>query len=418
MINLLKKDFIVSIKGEGKSSLKYILLFIAAYFFMNSASYFLMPIFVSYLMLGNTFYNDYKDNNINFINSVPTKKEDIVYSKYILALILIISTIVVFGLINTGLSRYYYRETVLNDIYFALNIFLIIVSVVLPLYFKFGYHKVRTGAGILAVIIFISNFSILQNIADREYYVRHPEIGYSVSMYGPFKKFFEYIAMEMDVTYINLQNLTILSGVIFVISMIISLKIMKGKSIDIKVIGIILITIVAFVFSSKYIFKDLIDEQESKGFLHGYDNRAEVNLDKVYESEDGLKVKIKFKNNTKYTYRIDEPKIQFYQKIDGEENTSMPSQVNIVCEYPFDDSDENYSIYHDGIAPFSEDYIVFTIPKGFNVDAKYFNLNETVIDYSGQYTSGIPFLSGGYITINSNGGASTQIGNIFKELTR
>ena len=156
-----------------------------------------------------------------------------------------------------------------------------------------------------------------------EYYVRHPEIGYSVSMYGPFKKFFEYIAMEMDVTYINLQNLTILAGVIFVISMIISLKIIKGKSIDIKVIGIILVTIVTFVFVNKYVFKDLIDE----------------------------------------------PKIQFYQKIDEEENTSMPSQVSIVCEYPFDESNENYSIYHDGIAPFSEDYIVFTIPKGFNIDA-------------------------------------------------
>lgn len=418
MINLIKKDFIVSIKAEGKSNIKYILLFLFGYFFMNSLSYYAMPVFISYLVLANTFYYDYKNNNMNFINSMPTKKEDIVYSKYILALIIIISNTIVFSIVNNLLSKIYYREAVLNDVYYAISLFLIIASVVIPLYFKFGYHKIRIVAGFISIILFIFNFSLLQNIADREYYVRHPELSHSVAMYGPFRKFFEYIAMEMDVKYINIQNITILACILFIISMIISLKILKCKSVNLKIISIILTTIIIVVFGSKLIFKDLIHEEESIGFLHGREmDRIEVNLDKVYETKTGTKVKVKFKNNTKYTYRIDRienPKIRFYQEIDGD---VMPSQLNIECEYPFDENDENYKIYIDGVEPFSEEYIVFTIPKGINLNPKYFKLEETVIHYNGQYTAKVPFLDGGYVTINSGNSCSVHLGNIFNSNT-
>lgn len=414
MINLIKKDFIVSMRAEGKSNIKYILLFLFGYFFMNSFSYFATPVFISYLIFANTFYYDYKSNNMDFLNSMPTNKENIVYSKYILALIIIITNTIIFGIVNTIFSKLYYRETVLNDVYYSINLFLIIVSVIIPLYFKFGYHKVRVMAGFISAILFIFSFSLLQNIADREYHVRHPETSYSVAMYGPFRKVFEYISMEMNVTYINIQNITILTSAIFIISMIISLKILKCKSLNLKIIATILTVIIVMVFGSKIIFKDLIHEEESSGFLYNIESeRIEVNLDKVYEYNEEIKVKVNFKNNTKYNYRIEDPIIRFYQEIDG---NIIPSQVNIKCKYPFDENDENYKIYREGIEPFSENTLIFTIPKGISLDSRYFKLEETVIDYSGKYTAKIPFLYSGYITINSGNSSTVQLGNIFESI--
>ena len=230
MFNLIKKDFIVSIKGEGKSNIKYLVLFLLAYFFMNSLSYYLMPVFISYLILANTFYNDYKGKNMNFINSIPTSKEDIVYSKYVLALIIIIIVTTICTLINSLLNVLYYREVVLHDVYISISLFLIIMSVALPMYFKYGYHKVRTIVGIISIMIFsIINIIILQ-ISSREYNIKNSRgttiIGFSG---GLFDKIFTYIANEMDVTYINIQNITIFSVIIFIISMYLSLKILKNK---------------------------------------------------------------------------------------------------------------------------------------------------------------------------------------------
>ncbi|MGL5328671.1 MAG: ABC-2 transporter permease [Peptostreptococcaceae bacterium] len=229
MLNLIKKDFIVSIKSEKLGILKYLLVFIVSYFIIHASSFYLVPIFISYLIVTNTFYNDYKNKNMNFINSIPTSKEDIVYSKYILALITIIIVTIICSSLNTILSKLFFREVVLNDIYYSFSLFLIIVSISMPMYFKFGYHKVRIISGIVSVVVFFILHLLIVEIAFREYSIKRIDAQYLNSYIGPFSKILEYISTQLDVTYINIQNITILSSIIFIMSMYLSLRVVKGK---------------------------------------------------------------------------------------------------------------------------------------------------------------------------------------------
>lgn len=227
MFNLIKKDFIVSIKGEGKGNLKYLFIFLFMYFFINPQSYYITPIFISYLIVANTFYNDYRGNNMNFIGSMPVSKYDLVYSKYILALATIISITIICTILNMTLEPNFHRSVVLNDIYYSITIFLVIMAIVIPMYFKFVYHKVRMIAGGVSIIVAFLSLNILSSIADKVYYTNNPgEVEFASYLLN---KIYE----NIDIVYINNSSITIASVIIFIISMYLSLKIIK-----IKVVGV------------------------------------------------------------------------------------------------------------------------------------------------------------------------------------
>lgn len=238
MVNLIKKDIITTIISDKKQIIKYILVFLGAYLILNALTYSILSVFISYLMLANTFYCDYENNSRNFIKSMPVSKEDIVYSKYIMGIGLILITTTIITLSNQILSIFFYRGPVLNDVLFSVNIFLMIISFVLPMYFKFGYNKVRILAGISSVFIGGLYSGFLNLIGILVYMDKQVSlgiyIGYGMSFAGPFSNIFQtindYMMNNINVTYVNLYTISIATAIIFILSMYTSIRIAKSSN--------------------------------------------------------------------------------------------------------------------------------------------------------------------------------------------
>lgn len=415
MINLIKKDFIVSIRGEGIRNIKYLLVFLFMYFFLNSASYYITPIFISYLIVANTFYNDYKSNNMNYINSIPVSKEDIVYSKYILAFIVIILVTTICSLINFILEPIFHRSSVLNDIYFSLSIFILIISIVLPMYFKFEYHNIRNIAGGLSVVIFFIAFIPMDMIATMIYHSSTSNESSYISFSGSFSNLLNFLVNQFSIMNISMPIIVMTIFIIFILSMYISLRIINKKNNKIKTnkfikLSLIIIIIsTLFVLGNKFIFKNLIHEND---YLIKNDFEIDIKLNKKYETKNGLKLRFKIENPTKYTFRLEESYITFDMYKDKNKEMMTNSPLKIDMKNSFEESDINWQIITKGIKPNSYAYVEYTIPKGLNLDDDYFSLDSIVYDIEGQFVVDLPFTDGGYITIRPDfnmGGSMSEV---------
>ena len=411
MLSLIKKDFIVSIKGEGIRNIKYVLVFLFMYFFFNSSSYYITPIFISYLIVANTFYNDYKSNNMNYINSIPVSKEDRVYSKYILAFIVIILVTTICSLINFILEPIFHRSSVLNDIYFSLSIFMLIMSIALPMYFKFEYHNIRTIAGILSVFIFFIAFIPMDMITIM---IHNSNIQNELSCIS-FTVPFSNLLIFLDNMNITMPAIVMTIFIIFILSMYISLKIINRKNSNIKTnkfikLSLIIIIIsTLFVLGNKFIFKNLIHEDD---YLIKNNFEIDIKLNKKYQTKNGLKLRFKIENPTKYTFRLEESYITFDMYKDKNKEMMTNSPLKIDMKNSFEESDINWQIITKGIKPHSYAYVEYTIPKGLNLDDDYFSLDSIAYDITGKFLVDLPFTHIGDIIIRPDfnmGGSMSEV---------
>ncbi|MCC0637379.1 MULTISPECIES: ABC-2 transporter permease [unclassified Clostridioides] len=229
MFNLIRKDLIVGVSSDGIRNLKYILLFFIFYFFLNSISYYTVSVVISYLIFVNTFECDYESDSRIFIRSMPVSIEDIVYSKYLLGAGLIIFITTIASLISKLTSLVFFRSMVLNDVFFSINIFLAILSIVLPLFFKFGYGKMKICGLIISILVYFVYGSILRMVSMIVYQVKH--VNYS-KVGGVYLS--NYITDMTNTRYINLYSITFLTIMIFIISMYFSIKISKKNKFNYK----------------------------------------------------------------------------------------------------------------------------------------------------------------------------------------
>lgn len=229
MFNLIKKDLIVGISSDGIRNLKYLLLFFVFYFFLNSISYYTVSIVIGYLIFVNTFECDYERDSRVFIRSMPVSIEDIVYSKYLLGVGLIIFITIIVSVISKLTSLVFFRSMVLNDVFFSINIFLAILSVILPLFFKFGYGKMKICGLIISILIYFVYGSLLRMVSMIVYQVKH--VNYS-KVGGVYLS--NYITDMTNTRYINLYSVTFLTIIIFIVSMYFSIKISKKNKFNYK----------------------------------------------------------------------------------------------------------------------------------------------------------------------------------------
>ncbi|MGO1041403.1 ABC-2 transporter permease [Clostridioides difficile] len=229
MFNLIRKDLIVGISSDGIRNLKYIVLFFVFYFFLNSISYYTVSVVIGYLIFVNTFECDYESDSRIFIRSMPVSIEDIVYSKYLLGVGLIIFITTIASLISKLTSLVFFRSMVLNDVFFSINIFLAILSIVLPLFFKFGYGKMKICGLIISILIYFVYGSLLRMVSMIVYQVKH--VNYS-KVGGVYLS--NYISDMTNTRYINLYSVTFLTIIIFIISMYFSIKISKKNKFNYK----------------------------------------------------------------------------------------------------------------------------------------------------------------------------------------
>ena len=161
MINLLKKDLVACFKTDIKTIVKLIVGLIIFSFILFPISVIMIPLFISYIFILRSFYLDELNKCDYFFNSLPIEKEDIVYSKYLLAMIVIMISLI-FTFLYSKIMNYMwgFNNFNIDSILSILNIILLLISILFPIIFKYGYRKSYVLINlIIAVVIIVSMFT-------------------------------------------------------------------------------------------------------------------------------------------------------------------------------------------------------------------------------------------------------------------
>lgn len=397
MFNLIKKDIIATITSNKKFLLEYLFILLFMYTILNQISYSTANIILSYLILMNTFRCDNENNSGDFILSMPTNKEKVVYSKYVMSFVLIIITTIMNSIITTLLGGIFYRGPVLNDVLMSNIVFLIIVSIVLPIILKFGYQKSKFYVVGISLIFASFVFTILNIVSMLVWNNSHDETILGIISTGPsiglLNDLFEYIIENLNTTYINLFTISFVSILIFLLSMYVSLRIVGNKKIVnkntfIRVSLSILVLFLVYIYGNKVSYGKMV-------YVEDYEKynamEVEMNVDGYREIKEGTLVKIKIINRSKFTYRIEDAKLEFGNELVFEDGSS--TYVKYVTLNPYEGDLNNNRLIHEGIEPFGEGYITFLHPKGLKLDGDFFDLNNVEVNIEEQFTVNIPLLN-------------------------
>lgn len=162
MFNLLKKDLIACFKID----LKTIVTLISGFILISTV---LMPLlvftyfsaatltfFVSYIFIFRSFYLDDVNKGDYFFNSLPIEKEDIVYSKYLFATIIITSSLIIsYFYSNIIKSIWGYSYFNMDVVLITLILILLLISLCFPLIFKYGYRKSYIVLNLIIAVIVV-----------------------------------------------------------------------------------------------------------------------------------------------------------------------------------------------------------------------------------------------------------------------
>ncbi len=161
MINLIKKEFMI----QKKYLLYYIfygafmlVVFSASSVSMAQTAYITTGIGVIYMFIQYSCAIEDKNKSEKILNSLPVKRKSIVLSKYAAIIIFSALTVIGIGLIGLIVSKLYFTNNEkigLIDISTILVFSVVLSSIYLPVYFKFGYIKAK----IFNLIIFLALFS-------------------------------------------------------------------------------------------------------------------------------------------------------------------------------------------------------------------------------------------------------------------
>lgn len=162
MINLLKKDIRACFKTDFKMIIKLLIGIVVFSTILMPFSTVAIPLFLSYIFIIKSFQIDELNKCDYFFNSMPIDKEDIVYSKYILSTIIILISLIFSYIYSYVIKSIWYVDLLtIESILIILNLLLLLVSITLPIIFKYGYSKsyiaINLITGItLVIVIFYS----------------------------------------------------------------------------------------------------------------------------------------------------------------------------------------------------------------------------------------------------------------------
>lgn len=161
MINLLKKDIRACFKADFKMIIKLLVGIIVFSTILMPLATIAIPLFLSYIFIIRSFQIDELNKCDYFFNSMLVEKEDIVYSKYILSTIIILISLIFSYLYSYIIKSVWYVDLLtIESILIILSLLLLLVSITLPIIFKYGYNKsyvainLITGISLVIVIFY------------------------------------------------------------------------------------------------------------------------------------------------------------------------------------------------------------------------------------------------------------------------
>lgn len=167
MINLIKKDLAITFSKKNAAIFLAYCLFIITVIdtFSSDNIYILIISTIAYFLVSESFIYDERTKGEYIINSLPVKREEIVLSRY-LSLIFYISAATVFAaaigaltaLMNIGNIRFI-NMNVIKKVFIS-NI--VMISLILPLFYKFGYRTIK----IIYLLIYMLFFSFITSFPN------------------------------------------------------------------------------------------------------------------------------------------------------------------------------------------------------------------------------------------------------------
>ncbi|WP_300381891.1 ABC-2 transporter permease [Clostridium sp.] len=235
MLELLKKDLRISLSGyKGKTVL---IILISYFIFFNVIGEYyafeILPAFLSYIFIMQTFSKTSKSNANNYLLSMPVKRGDVVFSKYILSLLSIL--IVSFTILALNRNNLFGTSNIsMEHIYVYIVSFLLSMSIILPLVFKLGYKITKFLAPVISIITFIyinktTSLNGLYNNGKENLLIKIcRSIGGLINNVEKNRPY-DYVEKSTEVFFILVPILVL---IIFIMSMAVSIYIYNKKDIE------------------------------------------------------------------------------------------------------------------------------------------------------------------------------------------
>lgn len=237
MLGLIKKDLRISLSGyKGKTAIVILILYLI---FINMLGEYyafeILPAFLSYIFIMQTFSKTKKNNANKYILSMPIKREDIVFSKYILSLLSIL--IFSFGiLVLNKIHLFGISKISMGHIYVYVVSFLLSMSIILPLIFKLGYKITKFIAPVISIILFI--YINRMKSLNAFLYSNGEEENFLIKVFKHIAKLINEIEKNRlfnsakKTTEVYFTLIPIIVFILFIVSMGISLAVYKNKDIE------------------------------------------------------------------------------------------------------------------------------------------------------------------------------------------
>lgn len=220
MLNLIKKDILIQ-KKTFLYTFLYTIFASAVFSSMGPSGfslYVLSPMVTTYMFI--TLAVQYEDKNKSEIvlNSLPLKRDDIVIAKYISMFVFAIlgftySITIGFVGIATGIPMFT-RSISLLDIIFVFTSAAIFSSIFFPVYFKFGFVKMKLFNIVLMMLIFFLPNIAIEYVSESPNNILVQKLNYFINNTSSFTQ--------------NSLALTI-GLIIFLTSLMISIRIYNNK---------------------------------------------------------------------------------------------------------------------------------------------------------------------------------------------
>lgn len=171
MLDLLRKDFIV-LKSSLWMGILYLAVFSAVFIPKLSSSIHLVGIYTAFALLNHGTTIDIKNNNHNFLVTLPVKRKHIVQAKYITAIIYTL-----FGVLASYGIHWLVKQLILDlnkpdysvmDILVPAGIVLFLTSIYLPLFYTLSKKgtSIITAVFIIIMIALAQPITILMNMVN------------------------------------------------------------------------------------------------------------------------------------------------------------------------------------------------------------------------------------------------------------
>ncbi|BFH14005.1 ABC-2 transporter permease [Paenibacillus melissococcoides] len=164
MLNLLRKDFI-ALKSSLWTSLLYLAVFSVVFIPKHSSSIHLVGIYTAFTTLSLGTMIDIKNDNHNFLVTLPIMRKHIVQAKYITAIIYMLFGVLasygVHWLVKLAIPELNKPDFTVMDILGPAGIVLVLASIYLPLFYAFS----KKGTSIINVVFLIVLIALAQPTA-------------------------------------------------------------------------------------------------------------------------------------------------------------------------------------------------------------------------------------------------------------